>query len=359
MGADFDTLREHCRAAGLGDYDWSLLLREIAEWVGGTKAMFLGIGGSGPYRQTLEWNHDPAALDRYNTRYNMFDPRAPYSRLTPLHFCQLGQQYVRNEEIAQTEYFEAINRFGDVRDSVHGIIGDDAEIGRQTISIQRGFAQEFFSRAEADKLAALLPVIEQAIRDSMRIARVLGASAGRGEFAYLLVDAGLNVQIFEEVGNSAILSNGGPARVDNHRLMFDYEIGETLALDAIRQALEGRNARFRLGPMELAFSPVPAPLHWLGGSEAVFATVSPYKPRDTSQARLFAAAYNFSEREAEILAVLLRIPDLREAAKRVGVSYETLRWHVKNMCQKCGHDRRGTMLAKARLGQFDIPDVIE
>ncbi len=70
MGATFEQLAQRCEAASLGEYAWARLLQDIAEWVGGSKAMLLGMPDNGPYRHALDWNHDPAAIARYNTHYN-------------------------------------------------------------------------------------------------------------------------------------------------------------------------------------------------------------------------------------------------------------------------------------------------
>lgn len=353
MGATFELLSKRCRAAGVGEYEWSRLLQDIGEWVGGSKSMLLGVSPLGPYRHSLDWNHNPEATERYNGRYNLLDPRAPFSKVTPLHVCQLGQQYVRNEAIVATEYFDAISLFADVKDSVHGIIADSAETGRQTISVQRGFADDFFSDTEAERLQALLPVLEEAIRDSLRIARILGSQASDNGYAYLLIDPGLNIQFFDCADDLPILADGGPLGIAAGKLTTPSVQVDLACSSAVRSAVSGTRLDLRLAGYELQFSPVPEVLRWSASDDSAFLTIARRERQISQRAGLYALAHDFSESESELLAQLVENPDLREASRVLGRSYETVRWHVKNMLDKSATTRRDAMLDAARRGSLD------
>ena len=333
MGVTAEQLARRCEAAGFGEYCWQDLLRDIAEWVGGSKAMLLGMPGGGPYRRSLDWNHDRVAIERYNSHYNRFDPRSGLSLVTPVHQSQLGQQYVRNENIEHTEYFEAINRFGDVRDSVHGIIGDDAEFGRQSISVQRGFGEAYFEPAEADRLSALLPILEKALRNSLRAARLLSAHRDPGDFAYLVVDRGLALRYADHGGCDSGTLGGAALFIARDRLAGMDCATLAVVEAAVAKALEGETLSFRLGGASIEVSPLPSPLQWMG-SDSVFLSIAWARDAITSRAKLFAAFHNFTERETAILEVLMRETDMRRAGQAIGISYETLRWHVKTCATK-------------------------
>lgn len=354
MGVDLQNLAARCEAASFGDYAWSALLQDIAEWVGGSKAMLLGMPDTGPYRRSIDWNHDQVAIERYNSHYNRFDPRAGLSLRTPVHQSQLGQQYVRNGDIEDTEYFEAINRFGDVRDSVHGIIGDDAEFGRQSISIQRGFGEAYFEPAEADRLNALLPILEKALRNSLRAARLLSAHRDPGDFAYFVVDRGLALRYADQGGCDSGTLGGASLFIAPDRLASMD--GATLAVveAAVGKALEGETLSFRLGGASIEVSPLPSPLQWMG-SDSIFLSIARARDAIVSRAEMFAAFHGFTERETAILEALMREADMRRAAQAIGISYETLRWHVKNMCQKSHHARRESLVIAALSGDFGEP----
>ncbi|WP_435201529.1 helix-turn-helix transcriptional regulator [Qipengyuania sp. 902] len=351
MGVTAEQLARRCEAAGFGEYCCQDLLRDIAEWVGGSKAMLLGMPGGGPYRRSLDWNHDRVAIERYNSHYNRFDPRSGLSLLTPVHQSQLGQQYVRNENIEHTEYFEAINRFGDVRDSVHGIIGDDAEFGRQSISVQRGFGEAYFELAEADRLSALLPILEKALRNSLRAARLLSAHRDPGDFAYLVVDRGLALRYADHGGCDSGTLGGAALFIARDRLAGMDCATLAVVESAVAKALEGETLSFRLGGASIEVSPLPSPLQWMG-SDSVFLSIARARDAITSRAKLFAAFHNFTERETAILEVLMRETDMRRAGQAIGISYETLRWHVKNMCHKAHQARRESLIIAALSGDF-------
>ena len=351
MGVDLEHLAARCEAASFGDYAWSTLLQDVAEWVGGSKAMLLGMPGNGPYRRVLDWNHDPVAIERYNSHYNRFDPRAGLSLLTPVHQSQLGQQYVRNEDIEHTEYFEAINRFGDVRDSVHGIIGDDAEFGRQSISVQRGFGEAYFEQAEAVRLSALLPILEKALRNSLKAARLLSAHRDPGGFAYFVVDRGLVLRLSDHGGSERVPLGGSALFIAHDRLASKAPATLAVIEAAVDKALEGETLSFRIGGASIEVSPLPSPLEWMG-SDSVFLSIARTKDAIASRAELFAAFHDFTERESAILEALLREADMRRAAQATCISYETLRWHVKNMCHKSRHVRRENLIIAALRGDF-------
>ncbi|EDL48337.1 helix-turn-helix transcriptional regulator [Erythrobacter sp. SD-21] len=351
MGLSIELLERRCHDAATGAYAWDALLRDIGEWVGGSKGMMLGNGIVGPLRHSLDWNHDPEALALYNSHYNRFDPRARYSRLTPLHGAQLGQAYVRNESIAQTEYFEAINLGGDVKDSVHGIIANDAELGRRSLSIQRGFKEEFFNEREADRLAVILPTLERAMKDSIRVARsVAGHMSGDG-YCYVVVDRARRA-IFADSSTDDPFAEQGPLSLTGDLLASGNQSVDRAIEQAIDTALYERPVSLHLAGVKMEFGRVPQALAWLAHDDHCFLAIVAQQKQAETSARLFATAHDFSAREGDILAILLAEDDLRLAARQCGLSYETVRWHLKNMQTKCGVSRREAMLSAARKGRI-------
>ena len=352
MGQTFEQLEQRCRDAAVGAYGWDTLLQELAEWVGGSKALLLGAEEAGPYRHSASWNLAPEPLASYNNHYNRFDPRTKFAQFTPVHHCQLGQQYVANETIASSEYFDAINIAADVKDSVHGVIVSDREIGRRSISIQRGFREEFFGQTEAARLAAVLPMLEAAMRDSIRFSRSLaGQMSGEG-YCYLVVDPARRV-VFSDADGDGQLSAGGSLWVSVGQLTSGDERIDKAIERAIRSAIGGAALHLDIGGFDLSFSRVPGPLGWLADDAHCFLAIVPKTDMTQTRTDLFAIAHGFSAREKEILSVLLGEDDLRNAARKAGLTYETLRWHVKNMQQKSGIQRRDAMLAAAREGRLN------
>ena len=351
MGAPFIELENLCRQAALGSYPWEALLRDIGRWVGGTKAMMLGAEVKGHFTSSLEWNHDPEGLHLYNSHYNRFDPRKNYSLLTPKHGCQLGQEYVRNSEIAGSEYFQVINVESNVFDSVHGIISDDPELGRRSISVQREFGEEFFAAEEKARLSLLLPALENALRDSIRVARTLAGQLAGSEYLYFVLDAGRNV---------VMMDNGLPDSFDpapelqfaNGKLVCASDQLNSSLEHAVRSAAAGHRFDLAIGAKSISFSPVPAPLSWLDKGNCAFVCVTRTAKQIPPSLLLFARAHGFSERERDLLAILARTGDAREAAREADLKYETMRWHTKNMLMKSGFSKREAMIGAALSGQI-------
>ncbi len=100
------------------------------------------------------------------------------------------------------------------------------------------------------------------------------------------------------------------------------------------------------------WKPRPCRRLWIG-EDCAFLVISRARDQVSSRADLFAAAHALTARERAILEALMREPDMRTAARNEGISYETLRWHVKNMCQKTHHSRREAMVKAALASQFD------
>ena len=351
MGAPFIELENRCRMAALGSYPWDALLRDIGIWVGGTKAMMLGAEVTGHHTSSLEWNHDPRGLQLYNSHYNRFDPRKAYSRLTPKHGCQLGQEYVRNSEIAGSEYFQVINVESNVFDSVHGIISDDAELGRRSISVQREFGQEFFAAEEKARLSLLLPALEDALRDSIRVARTLAGQLAGSNFVYLVLDAGRNVVMMDN-GLSASFDAAPELQFANGKLASSSDLLNCSLENAVRNAAAGHRFDLAIGAKSMSFSPVPAPLSWLDHGSCAFVCVTGAATQIPPSLLLFAQAHGFSDRERDLLVVLARTGAAREAAGEAGLKYETMRWHTKNMLMKSGFTKRESMIAAALSGQI-------
>ena len=201
----------------------------------------------------------PVQADTFCTIY---DPRLVYDirggvfgRFTPLHGAEVGQKYVRNESVAKTEYFQAINLDSDVKDSVHGIIANDPEIGRRSLSIQRGFREEFFAEAEAERLAVILPTLERAMKDSIRVARsVAGHMSGEG-YCYMVVDRARRV-VFADSSQGQHLALSGPLSLTGDLLASGNEGVDRAIEQAIDTALDERPVSLHLAGVKMEFSRV-------------------------------------------------------------------------------------------------------
>lgn len=344
-------------AIGQGDESWENLLIQLSCEIGGDKAMLLGEGGRVEYRHSLAWNHDPECLKLYDSGYNQRDPRLHLSKLTPIGECQLGQAYIPNNAVENTEYFETINRRGDVLDSVHGIICDDSELGRRAISIQRGFRSDFFEPAEARQLKQFLPLIERTMKETWRAACLMGQmQPGKGS-AVGLIDPGLTVEFFGPQNSDMSFGDDKLRLVGSRLAVRDPALKGALQL-AVQQASDGWQGRVTIGNHILSFGPAPAMLAWFGKSEScafLSVTTQPHLCRQDIEP--FVAAFGLTEAEAGMIVALSISQGVQEAAMKRGVSYETARWHIKNICAKTGHSRSADLLESARVNDLSALDI--
>ena len=345
-------LAELCHRASFGQAGWEEVLAELVRWLDADKAMLLMKNEGGRYAYSLSLNHNPDSLEAYNRHYNRLDPRAEDSLQTPVGQARLGQHFTSNDSIRHTEYFHEISLKGDVADSVHGILADNAETGRQTISIQRGFAKPYFDTEQAEKLQAVLPTLALALRNSLRTAWLLG-EAQPGELVhYALVDRGLNLQSLELSLASQDQRRWGDLELIDGRLACSNG-GFRRALErAVDAALKKRETRLRRSGLAIAVSPLPPALSWAAmGGELAFLAIN----RETAAvegASVFAESFGLTAREAEVLVALCESGTAREAAIRLGLSHETVRWHAKNICSKTGHGGARELVAAARANDL-------
>ena len=326
-----------CDAAAFGEAEWPALLRAIAAEVDGVRGILLGGNGAGSSSHSSVWNHDPDVAAAYNSHWNRMDPRAAPSLAVPAGEVALGQALTPNGAIANSEYFQAISVKGDIADSVFGVITDDLELGRRSISVQRSFAQDFFGGEEARRLRAILPGLERAMRSSLRLARVLAQDRAEDCIMYALLDPGLGLH-FPDGREASEEWRWGALAIAGERLACATpELAEAVR-HAIATALAGGSVALSAGPVTLRFDPVPEALHWYCEGDAhVFLTVSRNVAARHGEFALFAESFGLTPREAEMLAAIAHAQTLREAASELGIAYETARAHVKNICAKTGH----------------------
>ena len=355
MGGRKPSLKElakTCEAAGFGDVAWSDVLQKIALAVDGRRGILLGEHDVGRYTYSCIFNHDPTVAAAYNRHYNRLDPRAAPSLEVGVGETRLGQDLMPNAAISHTEYFDAISRAGNISDSVFGVISDDAELGRRTISLQRSFEQEFFGEEEAALLRALLPRLETALRNSLRVARVMAEERGDGLVLYALLDTELNLRLLpgsDAHGDFAL----GPVEIAGDRLGCNNERLRAAILSAVERGMRGESASIDIDTAALRFDPVPEALQWLcDGRGEVFLTIARTQLAQDANLVVFAEGNNLTPRERSVLEALVMHHAIPDAAEALGISTETARWHAKNICTKSGHRGVSRLVEAARRGDL-------
>ena len=345
-----------CEAAAFGEAGWQDVLRQLADAVGGVRGILLGGNGAGTYSHSCVYNHDPEVADLYNRRYNRHDPRAAPSQLVTVGETRLGQDLAANSELAGTEYFDAISRAGDIADSVFGVISDDPEMGRRTVSLQRGFRHEFFGDGEAALLQEVLPALDTAMRNSLRLARVMAEERIGNYLFYALLDPGMGLQILAGDMESTELRLGS-LRITPTTLSSESAALQSAILRAAERARRGRTVTLETAALVLRFDPVPPALEWFcAGEGQVFVTGTRHHRLHAGTGSFFAESFGLTPREAELLGALIQDATMRAAADRLGIAHETARWHAKNICTKTGYPGIKSLVAAARCNDLSHLD---
>ena len=346
-----------CRDTALGNYRWGDLLQDVCSWVGGEKAMMMSSGRYGPYHNALSFNHDPALLARYNADYNQADPRLPFSKLTKPGECRLGQQYLTNDEIKNTDYYNEITVKGDVLDSVHGVLLDDGEFGRQAISIQRSFRSDLFAAENLRRMKFIMPHLTEAIKYSVQIASHYDQTPRDALIGNCLIDMAHNVKQLD--GNiPSILERYDGMSFTSGKLRCKSAVLKKAISMAIDNALRGKETNMRLrgsGPdhAQLRFSPQPGMLQWANVEQShALLRISVQSENLKDLIDLYGNAFELSQAEQRILQAMMHHADNRGAAEALEVSYETLRWHLKNIYSKTGYSRREDLIESVRCSDL-------
>ena len=98
--------------------------------------------------------------------------------------------------------------------------------------------------------------------------------------------------------------------------------------------------------IQITIFPRPKLIDWLSDTEGA---VMLYATRleentDTSNCDIFSKIYRLTKSEFRTLKALLETNDLKMAALKSEVTYETVRWHLKNIFQKTGYNKQETLL---------------
>ncbi len=300
------------------------------------------------YSGLLTYNHDPEDTKRYNAHYSKLDPRAGKSATLALHETVTGQQLVPNELFRHTEYYAAITVQADVMDSVHGVIADDREMGRCAISIQRGFGADFFDDEAQSRLAWVLPHLDLGMRNSLRMSHIYAQGLSEEPLVYGLIDRGLNLHFFE--GTALDLANILDIDPIRQKLCFHEPALAQSVSRAVGKAAAGRQIHLLLTDCQITLSSPPPGLDWLSFQPCAFIVLA--KRVGLPEVAVFADAFALTRREREILERLILDQDRDLACQKLGISAETLRWHIRNLLSKTRHPNMASLLAAVRLGDL-------
>lgn len=344
-------LQSQCRDAALGELPWEVLLSNICCWVGGDKAMLLSAQLGKPYTCTASYNHDLADVSAYNREFNGNDPRMPFSKLTLPGQTRTGQQYVLNSKIANTDYFNLVYKRADQLDSLHSVILDSPSSGRQSLSIHRSFKNELFARNELDRMEALLPHLIDAYEYSGRISGRISHTFETQDCAFL-IKPDLRTVLLN--GNPQKVLLGNPSfRWNGKHLRVGSKAFQRFLSLAIQRGLQGFSSkcriqiaepqRFEAGEyLEIMLYARPELIDWMpdANESVVLYVARKQQAQSTQNCELFADIFSLTKSEGHALSSLLKTRSLKASALNSDLSYETMRWHLKNIFLKTGYNNQ-------------------
>tara|TARA_B100000953_G_scaffold2146_2_gene1859 strand:+ start:918 stop:1994 length:1077 start_codon:yes stop_codon:yes gene_type:complete len=353
--SSYETIVRKCGEVAWGDADWPSLIAEVCRFVEGEKALLLVSDRFGVYHHSLSHRHKSEATERYNSGYNIADPRLPFSMTTAPGDARTGQQYLRNETFSDTEYFNEITVRADVMDSVHGVICDGEITGRIALSVQRGFGSDFFDTTSVKRMRAALPLLEQAVMLSAKLN--LRSGMDDGMEASCMIDGESNVR-FSRSADAQALEATGIGAVSNGRLLIRQSAIADLFARAFARPRLDSPVRFRIAsepPLYCNFrlSEVPEPMRWMmAGGRCLLLTfvTTPDVPDELTEQ--FAAAYGLTARERHIVQEVASSGNLRASAEALEISYETLRSHMKNVYEKTNFRTLSDVIQAVRTGDL-------
>lgn len=354
-----EEVRAQCRAAAFGDLNWNDLLETICLWVGGDKALFFSEDTNGIYKVPYSYNFDLAEVSKYNLGVNIRDPRAKHSKEALAGMTRSGQEYIRNTNLKNTDYFNEIYRPNDSCDSLHSVIMENPDTGRQALSIHRGLSKDFFEPSDIDRMQAILPHLIDAYSYSIYISGNIGPKTSN-ERCGVLIDK--NFLVTPLTGNlEKVLSGCNSLSFHGDYLRPANETVKAFLSLAFSNAEKGKtsSAKFKLvdshsidetKSVKVTLQKLCNAIQWMDPERNMVMLHAVVESEENLEyhTELFAATFNLTLAETRIVECLIRKDDLRDAAKKTGIRYETVRWHVKNVLQKTLYNRRDVLLRAVR-----------
>jgi len=351
----FKSLQDQCRSAAFGDLPWNSLLESICHWVDGDKAMFFSSSPSGSYQVPYSFNFDLSDVKRYNSGLNQCDPRLNYSKRTLEGMTKTGQQYVLNDDLKGTAYYNEVYVPKDIGDSLHSVILDSVQTGRQALSIHRSFQKEPFQSKDIEKMQALLPYLIDAYSYSVSVACHIGKKTYDKSASALinsdLLVAPLTGNLSKVLSDCELLKCSGNFLRPGNQTIKEYlsvAIGHAKhgQKSSAKLKLETGSSVLDLNYVSLTIQKIPDAIGWMNSDEDFVMIQTSIERENTFSlnAEIFAGTFKLTLAEQRLIGCLQAEDDLRLAAARCDISYETARWHVKNILQKTLYPRRQDLI---------------
>ncbi|WP_306250526.1 helix-turn-helix transcriptional regulator [Parvularcula sp. IMCC14364] len=337
---------------------WPNALAAISSLLEADKAVFVTGDTSSVMASTVQHNHDPERLLAYNEIYHRQDPWwGPLQSVLPGTAIHV-QKLKPISEITHTEYYHDHLVTADIGDSLVSILDDNAGI-QSAIGFQRRLKQDAFTPAQGAMLQTLIPhlvnavkmnwqLTQHAIRESLQI-------SGQAPGLVLILDDKGRV-LGPDNAAETIAARTSVLKVTHNRLQAAAPADQNRLEAALNSVLhEGIGQAFPLkdpgynAPVILRASPLPEAaqmrLRTMTDNLAVICVDLPVTPT-LSGVFVVSETYGLSAKEQALLTSFSESYNLRATADALDITYETARWHLKQILAKTGTHNQAELLVK-------------
>lgn len=331
---------------------WSDAVRRLARWVGGTAAC-LQVRRLWPELVISQvWSGVPIDVERAHAdRYARLDPWLDRLASLPVGAAVASSAVLPEEELARTPFFLELLRPHGLREAVLAVVLRD-ESRAVVVTVLRGDDTRLDEEARA-RLDAVVPHLARATRLALDLEEHgdLGSAVQAATVARRLgvarVDAGLHL-LGAASGTEAWLAEGvGPLRAERRRLTAADASDLEALRGAVVAAIAGRSSNVVLGRrsgdlVSVLVAPAPgaSPLRPERSAHVLFAA-----PAEESRVSALRAAFGLTAAEARVAVKVARGQPLRRIATDLGVSYHTVRAHLRQCFAKTGARRQSALAA--------------
>ncbi len=337
---------------------WPDVLSAIADLLDADKAVFISGTKDAALATGVQHNHDPERLEAYNTYYNRQDPWwGPLQKLSP-GLAVRAQELKPVSEITHTEYYHDHLKKADIGGPLVATL-DTMANRPSAISFQRKLARDDFSHEDTALLQMLVPHLVNAVRMNWQmtqhmIRETLITSGNASGFVFIVNEKGRVVGPDTVADNLAKRTSA--LAITHDRLHAANPAHQSKLDEAISSALkEGHGKAFPLqdsghnAPIIVRSSPIPdvvqARLAMTTGPLAVICIDIPVTPT-LSGVYVMSETYGLSAKESDLLSSFSNSYNLRATANALDITYETARWHLKQILAKTGTQNQAELLVK-------------
>lgn len=363
--------------AAADESGWPGVLEHLAdEFQGGTAGFQYRAGADPTIRSATFVRLDPEVLRVYRTEFASRNPWVQRTQATLRPGDTIALEAVMPiAELLRTEYCDCVLRPAGV---YHGFGACLARYGPdvQTFTVVRPLAQGPFQPAELSRVRALLPHLHRALQVNERLKalqRTRDALADGLEHlrhGVLLIDRRGHV-VFANRAARAIVAQRDGLSIDADGLVASA-LADRMALrslldDATRTTTgegfgSGGALRVRRPSQKRSFlvlvTPVSLTLDDDGASRLATVFISDPEANLDADTRVVRQTYGLTATEAHVVRAFAETASVDAAAEALGISRETMRWHLRHIFRKTGTHRQAVLLRRLLDGQPASPPVL-